>query len=81
MHRVKLPTPTRATDALIGGEEQTEKKNKKKKIGSEFSTQVSWIIWSPPTTSVDHMVSLFFYNAPAHMGIYIYITSKLLLTM
>ena len=50
--RAKPPTPLWATDLLIGNEEQNKEQKK--------STQLPWIIQSPPTTRMDYMVSLFF---------------------
>ena len=59
--RVKHPNPSRANDALIGEEEQNgnrrEKTNKQTYSGSP--TQLTWTIYSPPTTRMDHMLGLF----------------------
>ena len=60
--RVKRPTPSRATDALIGEEENKKGKQEKEKqteTENGFPTQLPWIIQSPPTTHRDHTVSLF----------------------
>ena len=65
-HRVKHPTPSQATDALIGDEEQNGKpeENKNKETGSGSPTQPLWTIQSPLMTHRDHTVSLFFLPSP-----------------
>ena len=59
--RVKTSTPAWATDALGGEKEQNEKqkKNKEKEIGSRFQTWLPQTIWSPFTTYIDHTVGSF----------------------
>ena len=54
--KVEPPTPTRATDALIGDEKQ---KKGEKEIGRGPPTQLSWTIRSPLTTRTDHTVGIF----------------------
>ena len=57
---VKLLTPSRAIDALIGDEEQNGKQKKGKKVKETGSGPlIPWIIWSPLTTLMDHTLDLF----------------------
>ena len=61
--RVKHQTPSSATDALIGDEDQNGKQNRtKRKTGSRSPTQLPRTIQSPPTTCRDHTVSLCMYK-------------------
>ena len=56
---------------------EKRRKNKKIEIGSRPPTQLSWIIWTPPTTHKDYKMSLFFYGLQSththNIYIYIYI--------
>ena len=69
-HRVRHPTPSQATDALIGDEEQNgkRKRTKRKKRGVGPPTQLPWTIQLPPTMRRDHTVSLFFLPPPGSQG-------------
>ena len=56
--REKSPTPTLAIDAFIGDEEENAKQ--KKETERRTPTKLPIIIRSPPTTPMDHTVTLFF---------------------
>ena len=56
VQRMKPPTPSRVTDALIGDEDQMKEEKKKR---SRNPTQLPWTIWSPLMICMDHPVGLF----------------------
>ena len=63
--RVKHPTTSQATDALIGNEEQNDKqKRTKRKTGSGSQTQLPWTIQSPPMMLREHSEPILFKPHP-----------------